>query len=81
MYVTPRNVRQALLGLLVPLAFAGCAPTLDLDAERPQSWTVSADADSALKTSLAALIPPGESGFHLLQSGHAALAALSLIHI
>jgi putative cardiolipin synthase len=75
MYVTPRSVRQALLGLLVPLAFAGCAPTLDLDAERPQSWTVSADADSALKTSLAALIPPGESGFHLLQSGHAALAA------
>jgi len=71
----PDPMRFALVGLAALLALSGCAPTLDLDAERPPSHAVSNHADSPLKTHLAAQIPPGESGFHLLQGGHAALAA------
>ncbi|MBS0462027.1 MAG: phospholipase D family protein, partial [Proteobacteria bacterium] len=62
------------IGLLA-LLLAGCAPTLNLDARRLPSQALSSQADSPLKTQLAAWIPPGESGFHLLQSGQAALAA------
>lgn len=65
----------ACLGLAALLVFPGCAPSLRLDADRPRSVAVPNHAESALKTHLSARIPPGESGFHLLQDGHAALAA------
>ena len=65
----------ACIGLAALLLLAGCAPTLNLDASRPASQALSSQADSPLKDRLAAWIPPGESGFHLLQGGHAALAA------
>ena len=60
---------------LAALLLAGCAPTLNLDARRLPSQALSSDAESPLKAQLAAWIPPGESGFHLLQGGQAALAA------
>ena len=63
------------LALTALLALAGCAPTLKLDTERPPSHAASSHADSLLKSQVAAYIPEGESGFHLLQGGHAALAA------
>ncbi|MBI3432118.1 MAG: phospholipase D family protein [Hydrogenophilales bacterium] len=65
----------ACIGLATLLLLASCAPTLNLDASRPASQALSSQADSPLKDRLAARIPPGESGFHLLQGGHAALAA------
>jgi putative cardiolipin synthase len=65
----------ACLGLAALLALSGCAPTLDLDAKRSPSYATSNLADSLLKVRLAEHIPPGESGFHLLDGGHAALAA------
>lgn len=71
----PDPLRLAGIGLATLLALAGCAPTLNLDTKRTPSYTLTNNADSHLKTPLAAHIPPGESGFHLLQSGHAALAA------
>lgn len=61
--------------LALLLALAGCAPTLRLDAERPPSHALPSPAESPLKTALAARIPQGESGFHLLHGGQAALAA------
>src|SRR5512143_3764898 len=63
------------IGLAALLLLAGCAPTLNLDARRPPSQALPSQADSPLKDQLAENIPPGESGFHLLQGGHAALAA------
>ncbi|MBW8329172.1 MAG: phospholipase D family protein [Thiobacillus sp.] len=57
------------------LALAGCAPTLRLDTERPPSHAALNQVDSPLKSRLDMHIPPGESGFHLLHGGHAALAA------
>lgn len=63
------------IGLAALILLAGCAPTLNLDAERLPSHALSSQAGSPLKARLAARIPPGESGFHLLQEGHAALAA------
>jgi len=63
------------IGLAALLVLAGCAPTLNLDARRTPSQALPSQADSPLKDRLAAWIPPGESGFHLLQGGHAALAA------
>jgi putative cardiolipin synthase len=60
---------------LTALLLAGCAPTLNLNAKRLPSQALSSQADSPLKDQLAAWIPPGKSGFHLLQGGHAALAA------
>ncbi len=62
------------IGLAV-LLLAGCAPTLNLDARRLPSQALSSQADSPMKEQLAAWIPSGESGFYLLQEGHAALAA------
>jgi putative cardiolipin synthase len=63
------------LGLATLLVLSGCAPTLNMNTERPPSQATSNHADSPLKAHLAAHIPPGESGFQLLQDGHAALAA------
>lgn len=63
------------LALLALLALAGCAPTLKRNAERPVTHAVSNRADGLLKMQLAAHIPPGESGFRLLPTGKAALAA------
>jgi putative cardiolipin synthase len=63
------------LGLVALLVLSGCAPTLDMKTERPPSHAESNHADSPLKAHLAAHIPPGASGFHLLPDGHAALAA------
>lgn len=60
---------------LAALLLAGCAPTLNLDVRRAPSQALSSQADSPLKAQLATWIPPGESGFHLLRGGHAALAA------
>lgn len=60
---------------LAALLLAGCAPTLNLDVRRAPSQALSSQADSPLKARLATWIPPGESGFHLLQDGPAALAA------
>lgn len=68
-------LRLACVGLAALLALSGCASTLNLDTERPPSHAVSRHADTPLKARLAKQIPPGESGFHLLYSGHAALAA------
>ncbi|MBW8371574.1 MAG: phospholipase D family protein [Thiobacillus sp.] len=65
----------ACFGLAALLTLAGCAPTLDLDAERTPSYTLENHGESPLKAHLAAHIPPGKSGFHLLHGGHAALAA------
>ncbi len=66
-------VRLAVLAGLLTLA--GCAPTLKLDTARPPSHAASNHDETPLKTQLTAHIPPGESGFHLLHGGHAALAA------
>lgn len=63
------------IGLTALLTLSGCAGTLNLDARRTPSYAASSHADSPLKSRLAEHIPPGESGFHLLQDGHAALAA------
>ncbi|MHB1186767.1 hypothetical protein [Thiobacillus sp.] len=65
----------ACFGLAALLSLAGCTPTLRLDAERPPSHAASNHTDTPLNAQLAAHIPPGESGFHLLHGGHAALAA------
>ena len=65
----------AWLGLAALLTLAGCAPTLRLDTARPPSEAVSRDAPSALRHALAAHLAPGQSGFHLLADGNAALAA------
>jgi putative cardiolipin synthase len=65
----------ACLVLTALLALSGCAPTIDLDARRFPSQTLAPLADNPLKTQLAAHIPPGESGFYLLQDGRSALAA------
>lgn len=71
----PEPGAWAWLGLTALLTLAGCAPTLRLDTARPASEAVSRDLPSALKHELDARIPPGQSGFHLLADGHAALAA------
>jgi len=63
------------IGLAALLTLSGCAATLDLDTPRPISHSVSNHLSTPLKTQLATQIPSGQSGFHLLQSGHAALAA------
>ena len=63
------------IGLAALLALSGCAPTLKLDAERTPSHAASNQADSPLKTRVTEHMAADESGFHLLQSGHAALAA------
>jgi len=65
----------ASIGLAVLLLLAGCVPTLNLDARRLPSQALSGHADSPLNGQLATRIPAGESGFHLLQGGQAALAA------
>ena len=65
----------AWLALAALLGLSGCASSLRLDAERTPSYAASPHADSPLKTHLVAHIPPGQSGFHLLEDGHAALAA------
>ena len=67
--------RLAGLALAGLLALSGCAPTLNLDAERPPSQATSNHADGPLKAHLADHILSGQSGFHLLLDGHAALAA------
>lgn len=71
----PESARFACIGLAILLALTGCAPTLNLEAARTPSYATSNHADSPLKAQLAAHIPPGKSGFHLLLGGHAALAA------
>jgi putative cardiolipin synthase len=63
------------LAAVTLLALAGCASTLNLDAARPPSTASSQQADTPLRSQLAARIPAGESGFHLLLDGRAALAA------
>jgi putative cardiolipin synthase len=72
-----RTAREALAAacLAAALALTGCAPELRLDAERPPSHAVPQQLDGPLKVHLAARIPAGESGFHLLHGGHEALAA------
>ena len=71
----PEPARLAGLGLATLLALSGCAATLDLNATRTPSHAESNHADSTLKAHLAQQLAPDESGFHLLQGGHAALAA------
>lgn len=71
----PDSLRHAGIGLVALIGLSGCAATLDLDTERPISHAVSRHADTPLNAQLAQQIPPGESGFHLLHDGHAALAA------
>ncbi|OJW43446.1 MAG: phospholipase D family protein [Thiobacillus sp. 65-1059] len=72
---SPESLCLAGAALAALLALAGCAPTLRMNAERPPSQAISNHADSPLKAHLSAHIPAGESGFHLLQDGRAALAA------
>lgn len=71
----PDAAALARIGLAALLALSGCAPTLNLKTERPPSHAASNHAESPLKTHLAVHLAPGESGFYLLQDGHAALAA------
>ena len=71
----PDSLRHAGIVLTALLALSGCAATLDLETERPISHAVSRHADTPLKAQLAQQIAAGESGFHLLHDGHAALAA------
>ncbi len=54
---------------------AGCAPTLDLDAERTPSRALTPDDETPLSAQLAPALPAGASGFHLLAEPRAALAA------
>ncbi|HMM46617.1 MAG TPA: phospholipase D family protein [Thiobacillaceae bacterium] len=63
------------LALAALLALPGCGATLRLDTDRPHSLAASNEAESTLRTHLSTHIPQGESGFHLLHDGHAALAA------
>ena len=75
--LAPPSCRVArTLAALVFLALSGCA-TYRLDAPRPASYGVPANADSAIGNALAPTLAahPGESGFALLQYG--ALAFLS----
>jgi putative cardiolipin synthase len=65
----------ACIGLAALLTLSGCAPSLKNVTERPHTRATSNHADSLLKDHLASHIPPGQSGFHLLHGGHAALAA------
>lgn len=68
--------RVASIGAAVAvLLLGGCASTLNLDTARPVSYAPSSQTDSPLKTRLSAYIDAGQSGFHLLHQGHAALAA------
>ncbi|PKO73095.1 MAG: phospholipase D family protein [Betaproteobacteria bacterium HGW-Betaproteobacteria-17] len=75
MRISPSPIGLAGIGLAALLILSGCAPTLKLDAKRMPSHAVSNHEDSPLKAHLAKHIPSGESGFHLLPGGHAALAA------
>ena len=70
-----KSARFACIGLTALLALTGCAPTLNLDAARPPSYATSNQISGPLKARLASKIPAGQSGFHLLSDGHAALAA------
>lgn len=70
-----KSLCLAHIGLATLLALTGCAPTLNLNTARTPSYATSNQTPSPLKAQLAAHIPPGQSGFHLLPDGHAALAA------
>jgi putative cardiolipin synthase len=72
---SPEQGALAWAALAALLALSGCAPTLRLDAARQASQAIPSQTMSTLKSQLDARIPPGRSGFHLLQDGHAALAA------
>ncbi|MBT9567014.1 MAG: phospholipase D family protein [Thiobacillus sp.] len=71
--------RASLVGIVAVavsvLLLGGCASTLDLDTPRPLSYARSNQAESPLKTRLSTSLRTGQSGFHLLHQGHAALAA------
>lgn len=71
MWPDPRRA----VAILTLLAFAGCAPTLDLAVERAPSYALSPQIDTPLRAQLAQHIPAELSGFHLLADGQAALAA------
>ncbi|MFO7541229.1 MAG: phospholipase D family protein [Thiobacillus sp.] len=71
----PESLGIGGIGLVALLVLSGCAPLLKLDTERVPSYATSHHADSPLKAQVAAHVPAGESGFHLLEDGHAALAA------
>ncbi|MEW6120318.1 MAG: phospholipase D family protein [Pseudomonadota bacterium] len=70
-----RHDCRLIAAALLLAALAGCAPSLNLAVERLPSHAVSPHADSPLRRQLASRIPAGDSGFHLLADGHAALAA------
>lgn len=69
-----RRVGRAMAAVAV-LHLSGCASTLDLDTARPVSHAASPQMESPLKTRLSTRVRTGQSGFHLLHQGHAALAA------
>lgn len=71
----PSPISFACIGLAALLALTGCAPTLNLGAARTPSYATSNQTHSPLKSQLALHIPTGQSGFHLLAEGKAALAA------
>ena len=72
----PVRQRPVLWGVLsILLGLSGCAHMLDLDTARPSSYAPSNQVNSPLKTRLSTQIQAGQSGFHLLHQGHAALAA------
>lgn len=72
----PPPIRAAALAVLGLLSLSGCA-TYRLDAPRPVSYAIPANAGTAIGTALAPELAahPGQSGFALLQYG--ALAFLS----
>ncbi|MEQ1661079.1 MAG: phospholipase D family protein [Thiobacillus sp.] len=69
------NWRAETVLLIALLALTGCAPTIDLQAERTPSLASPQTAETPLRRQLATQIPAGESGFHLLADGQSALAA------
>ncbi len=71
----PSPISLACIGLAALLALTGCAPTLNLEATRTPSYATSNQTHSPLKSQLAMHLPSGQSGFHLLAEGKAALAA------
>lgn len=71
----PSPISLAWFGLAALLTLTGCAPTLNLEAARTPSYATSIQTPTPLRSQLALHLPAGQSGFHLLAEGKAALAA------
>ncbi len=74
MTLLPERSGLPWLALALLLVMSGCS-SLRLDQVRSPSYATPQHVESALKRSLDGRVPAGQSGFHLLDDGHAALAA------